>query len=59
MKNSKKIKREQLKEIKGGILPGMKKCYDEVTCEIRIYYAVAILNSPCASDLPVCISQQD
>ncbi|WP_288460634.1 hypothetical protein [uncultured Chryseobacterium sp.] len=58
MKNLKKIKREKLKEIKGGGLPGMKRCYDEVTCERRIYYAAGTLNSPCAPDLPVCLPQE-
>ncbi len=59
MKNLKKIKREQLREIQGGILPGMKKCYDETTCAINIYYALSTFNSPCAPDLPVCLPPQD
>jgi hypothetical protein len=36
----------------------MKRCYDEVTCERRIYYAAGTLNSPCAPDLPVCLPQE-
>ncbi|WP_131726164.1 bacteriocin-like protein [Chryseobacterium sp. Leaf405] len=59
MKNLKKISREQLKEVKGGILPGMKRCYDEATCQVTIYYALSMLNSPCATDLPVCLPPQD
>ncbi|MCS3868407.1 hypothetical protein J3D55_001323 [Chryseobacterium ginsenosidimutans] len=58
MKNLKKISREQLKEVIGGALPGMKRCYDETTCQVTIYYALSVINSPCATDLPVCLPPQ-
>lgn len=53
MKNFKKIRREQLKEVQGGIRPGMKKCLDAVTCELRVSW-IGIENSLCGSAYPIC-----
>lgn len=53
MKNLKKISREHLKAVQGGVLPGMKRCYDEITCKARIWYIGGSLDSPCTS-FPIC-----
>lgn len=56
MKNLKKIAREQLKEVQGGGLPGMKRCSDPVTCQIIMWYALPAMDSPCDSTLPICLT---
>ncbi|PIF44441.1 hypothetical protein CLU96_1412 [Chryseobacterium sp. 52] len=56
MKNLKKIARKQLMEVQGGVLPGMKRCLDAVTCENRIWYAATALDSPCSPTLPICMT---
>lgn len=56
MKNLKKMAREQLKELKGGALPGMKKCLDPVTCATKIWYAAVALDSPCTPSVPLCLT---
>ena len=54
MKNFKKISRLQLKEVHGGVLPGMKRCVDEVTCQLRIWWIGGGLDSSCAHAYPFC-----
>jgi hypothetical protein len=54
MKNSKKITREQLKEIQGGGLPGMTRCLDPETCQYRLGFIGSDLNTPCNLLYPIC-----
>lgn len=54
MKNLNKITREQLKQIQGGVRPGMKKCIDETTCTLRIFWIGGGIDSPCTSTFPTC-----
>lgn len=57
MKNLKKIAREQLKEVHGGGLPGMKRCSDPVTCQTIMWYAVPPMQNSCNPTLPVCLTE--
>lgn len=54
MKNSKKITREQLKEIQGGGLPGMRRCLDPETYQYRLGFIGGDLETPCNLLYPIC-----
>ncbi|AZB08622.1 hypothetical protein EG344_07120 [Chryseobacterium sp. G0162] len=54
MKNLKKVSRQQLKEVQGGVLPGMKRCVDGQTCKLRIWWIGGLEEIPCNSPYPTC-----
>ncbi|UTX48100.1 hypothetical protein [Chryseobacterium sp. MA9] len=58
MKNFKKILKLQLKEVHGGVLPGMKRCVDEVTCQLRIWWIGGGPGSTCTHAYPFCAPEE-
>jgi hypothetical protein len=46
MKNLKKISREQLKDVMGGILSGMIRCISPISCTRTVGY-IGGLDNPC------------
>lgn len=54
MKNLKKVSRVQLKEVQGGVLPGMRRCVDPQTCQLRIWWIGGFEEISCNSPYPFC-----
>jgi hypothetical protein len=57
MKNLKRISREHLKEVQGGVLPGMTRCVDPQTCKLRIWWIGGFEESSCTAAYPFCAPQ--
>lgn len=58
MKNLKKISREQLKDVVGGILPGMIRCISPITCTRTVGY-IGGLDNPCGNtEYPICATEE-
>ncbi|OCA78220.1 hypothetical protein BBH99_09165 [Chryseobacterium contaminans] len=54
MKNLKKVSRVQLKEVQGGVLPGMRRCVDPQTCQLRIWWIGGFEESSCTASYSFC-----